>query len=199
MTNEMAVLKELASIASLRLEWSDISSSILDQISGSGFVSQYQLMDEHVLAVFSGLVGPLAAFLELSDEADFYSRFDQVAIQYQESFLNEAGKPRFDADAAYEAFIPIQQSKEFSTGYPFLKQAFDRLDFVIDKYVTNDSWLLMSIDTVFKRYSRWLNDVAQLKKMDQEDAWRVYQGVVSSMRPFIQLIEVEEKSSACLA
>lgn len=189
MTNEMAVLKEMASISSLRLEWSDFTSTILEQITSSEFVAQYELMNRHVLAAFDGLLTPLAPFLAIQEEEAFFSEFDQVAAHYQENFLNDAGKPRLDADAAFEAFIPIQQSKEFATGYPLLKQAFDRLDFAMDKYISNDAWLLMSIDTVFKRFSRWLMDLAQLKKMDREDAWRVYQGVVGNMGRFIEVIK----------
>jgi hypothetical protein len=123
-----------------------------------------------------------------SGEAEFDQGFDELLLAYQQSYLAEASIPRHYADEAFEHFILIQQSKEFSTGYPLLKHSFDRLDYIIDKFITNDAWLVMSIETVMKRLARWLNDVADIKKADIDDAWWMYRGLMKGIEAYLPLL-----------
>lgn len=189
MTNEMSLLKELAVLSVVRQEWRDVAAVVLGQIRKDTFVGLYQSMDSEVEKLFAFMAETLSPFVAIQSEADFVERFDALQLDYQETFLEQAGKPRYFADEAFEYFIPIQQSKEFNTGYPLLKQAFDRLDFLVDKYVANDSWILMSIDTVMKRLSRWLLELVEIKKADSEDAWRLYSGIMSSATPYVDILK----------
>jgi hypothetical protein len=190
MTNEMSFLKELAVLSVVRQEWRDVAGVVLEQIRNDEFVGLYQSMDSEVEKLFVFMAETLAPFLAIHSEAEFVERFDALQKNYQETFLEQAGKPRYFADEAFEYFIPIQQSKEFNTGYPLLKQVFDRLDFLVDKYLANDSWILMSIDTLMKRLSRWLLELVEVKKTDSEDTWRLYSGIMSSAKLYVDILRI---------
>jgi hypothetical protein len=54
--------------------------------------------------------------------------------------------------------------------------------------VTNDAWLAMSIDNLFKRLQALLNEIAALKQKDPEDAFLIYDSAFSTFSPYLELI-----------
>jgi hypothetical protein len=193
MTNEITIFKELAVVTSHRAEWLDIVETVQGHIRRAEFVQTFTAMNTEVLRVYGFVASMLSPFVTLhqqvsSGEVEFDQGFDELLLAYQQSYLAEASIPRHYADEAFEHFILIQQSKEFSTGYPLLKHSFDRLDYIIDKFITNDAWLVMSIETVMKRLARWLNDVADIKKADIDDAWWMYRGLMKGIEPYLPLL-----------
>jgi hypothetical protein len=193
MTNEITIFKELAVVTSNRAEWLDIVETVQGHIRRAEFVQTFTAMNTGVLRVYEFVATMLSPFVALyrqasTREAVFDQGFDELLAAYQQSYLVEASIPRHYADEAFEHFILIQQSKEFSTGYPLLKHAFDRLDYIVDKFITNDAWLVMSIETVMKRLARWLNEVAEIKKADIDDAWWMYRGLIKGIEPYLPLL-----------
>ncbi|MDP2547101.1 MULTISPECIES: hypothetical protein [unclassified Oceanobacter] len=188
MNNELTILKELAVVSVTRAEWLEIHRTVAGHVPGSDFSQTFEAMVQDVLKVYDFVGDILSPFVALNSVAAFEAGFDSLMATYQAGYLAEASKPRHYCDDAYEHFIEIQQSKVFNTRYPLLKHTFDRLDYIVDKFIANDAWLVMSIETVMKRLSRWLNGIAELKKSDGEDAFWVYQGLMASICDYLQLL-----------
>ncbi|MFK4751773.1 hypothetical protein [Oceanobacter antarcticus] len=188
MNNELTVLKELSTVTVTQAEWLEIGRTITSHLPKPEFLQTFNAMAGEVSKVYGFVIDTLTPFIELNSEPAFVENFDSLMVSYQASYLAEASKPRHYCDEAFEHFVEIQQSKEFSTSYPLLKHTFDRLDYIMDKYIANDAWVVMSIETVMKRLSRWLNAIAELKKVDSEDAFWVYQGLMKSIAEYLQLI-----------
>ena len=53
---------------------------------------------------------------------------------------------------------------------------------------TNDAWLAMSIDNLFKRLQGLLNEIATLKKKAPADAFLIYQAAFHDFTPYLGLI-----------
>jgi hypothetical protein len=87
--------------------------------------------------------------------------------------------------------MALREYKETQTAYPLIKRTFARLDEFIDKWITNDSWLAMSIENLLKMLHRFLNEVAELKQKDPSDAFTIFQAVMGALRPYYALLEKE--------
>ncbi len=88
----------------------------------------------------------------------------------------------------------LREYKETQTAYPLLKRTFERLDEFIDKWITNDAWLAMSIENLLKMLHRFLNEVAELKQKDPTDAFTVFRVVMVALRPYYALLENDWKA-----
>jgi hypothetical protein len=67
------------------------------------------------------------------------------------------------------------------------------LDEFIDKWITNDAWLAMSIENLLKMLQRFLNEVVEQKQKDPTDAFIIFQAVMNAVRPFYALLEKDWK------
>ncbi|MGR8999990.1 MAG: hypothetical protein ACU88J_13220, partial [Gammaproteobacteria bacterium] len=75
------------------------------------------------------------------------------------------------------------------TAYPLLKRTFARLDEFIDKWITNDAWLAMSIENHVKMLYRFLTEIAELKQKDPTDAFTIFQAAMVALHPYYALLE----------
>jgi hypothetical protein len=78
--------------------------------------------------------------------------------------------------------------REAKTSFPLLKRTFGRLAELTDKWIANDYWLAMSIDTLYKMLPRLLTEIAELKQKNPGDAWLVYRAAVSDFDIHLALI-----------
>ena len=78
--------------------------------------------------------------------------------------------------------------KESKTSFPLLKRTYERFDQLYDKWITNDAWLAMSIDNLFKRLQALLNEIAAVKQKDPEDAFLIYHAAFTGFSPYLDLI-----------
>ena len=186
-SNELTILNELAKVVATRCEWLAIGDIVNQHIRDAEFIAQYRRMGAELAQCYDFIENLLAPFVALATPEKFELAFARLHDDYQKSYLIEASKPRHAADRAYEVFLGLSQRKEFKTSYPLLKRTFDRLDYFVDKYVTNDAWLVMGIETMLKRLSRFLYEVADLKKIDREEAFMVYRALMVSIECFLGL------------
>jgi hypothetical protein len=188
MSSEMILLKDLAVITATRQEWLDIAASIRRYIATPDFSAGFDAVVETLLRCYSFTDTLLQPFVAIADAGRFAEQFDVLNGEYQQSYLNSLSEARHAADACFEHYLLLSQGKECKTGYPPLKHSFARLDYMVDKYVTNDAWLVMHIDSVIRRLSRFLNEVAELKKVDSDDALALYAGLINSVRVYQVLL-----------
>lgn len=187
-SNELTILNELAKVVATQHEWLAIADILNQLIRDAEFIEQYQRMGAELAQCYRFIENLFAPFVALTTQEKFEQAFVQLHDDYQKNYLLAASKPRHAADRSYEVCLGLLQRKESKTSYPLLKRTFDRLDYFVDKYVTNDTWLVMSIETVLKRLSRFLNEVADLYKGDREEAFLVYRALMIGIERFISLI-----------
>ncbi|MFT3931159.1 MAG: hypothetical protein QM709_12775 [Spongiibacteraceae bacterium] len=188
-STELTLLNELAKVTATQREWLSIAEVIQSQIGDDGFLEPYRRMEGELMQCYRFIEKLFEPFLAISKLDQFDSVFVSLSENYQKSYLIDLSKPRHAADRAYEVFLGLLQRKEFKTGYPLLKRTFDRLDYFVDKYVTNDAWLVMSIDSMLRRLSRFLHDIADLRKVDREEAFLVYRSLMISVEHYLELFK----------
>lgn len=189
MGHEFKINKELASVSNTACEWLSIAEVVNGQIPSGAFHDQFNQMIRELTGCYELVVKNLRQLGELQDEAAFADGFDSLLEAYRGYYLQEASKPRPFADEAYEIFLELSLTKEYKTGYPLLRRTFDRLNEFVDKWVTNDSWIVMSLDIVFKTMLRFLQELETLKKQDCEDAFIVYQSAMKRFLSYADFIE----------
>jgi hypothetical protein len=185
---ELTILNELAKITATRCEWLAIAATVTLHIRNPEFSAQYQRLLDALDPCYQFTNDMLSPFTRLSTLRQFENNFANLYDDYQQGYLLAASKPRHAADQAYEIFLGLMQRREFSTTFPLLQRTFDRLDYFVDKYVTNDAWLVMSIDAILKRLSRFLHEVAELKGRDQEESFLIYNTLMQDVAPYLQLL-----------
>ena len=190
---ELIIAEELATASATLTELSSISRVLNSLIKSENFRIPYYNMLSELAGCYQVIIDNLTSFCTLDNETAFTTHFEAYRTAFSECYLNEISKPRSHSDEAYEIYLELMTLKESKTGYPLLKQIFARLDAFIDKWVTNDAWLAMSIDNLFKRVHRLLNEIAELKQKDAEDAFILYQSTFTEIAAFLMLIEAKRK------
>ncbi len=185
---ELDLLRELGTISVTLTELSAVTRVINSELKASEFGQRYNRMVAEISIGYDAVTDNLLPLCELESQAEFEKHFDDRHAAYNACYLNEISKPRNHGEAAYEEYLELQTMKQFKTGYPLLKRTFTRLDQFIDKWINNDAWLAMCVDNLFKRLKQLLNEIADLKKKDAEDAFIIYQAAFGSFRTYLILI-----------
>ncbi len=121
-------------------------------------------------------------------EQEFIEGFDQASQIFLNCYLKEISRPRINAELTYEKYLQFKKRKEVNTNYPLLKYQFARLHNFVDKWVDNDIWLAMTIDSLFKMTARLLNELSAAKCRDAEDAFVIYQSGLPCFQVYLDII-----------
>lgn len=186
---ELDITKELATISATLTELSSLTTIISSHIKNSDFNQRFNKMVDDIAKSYDVVSANLLPLSGLASEAEFTEAFDARHAAYTECYLKEISKPRSYGDDAYEEYLLLKTLKECKTSFPLLKKTFERLDGFVDKWITNDAWLAMSIDTLFKRLQSLLNEIAAFKKKDPEDAFAIYSTTFSGLNDYLTLIK----------
>lgn len=186
---ELDCVQELAGINVALTELTSLASIINGEIRGGEFHARFNQIVADIAKCFVVVTDNLAPFTDINSEATLLKQFDKLHADYSECYLKEISKPRISSDDAYEGYVLLRLQKEIKTGFPLLKRSFERLDKYIDKWITNDAWLAMAIDTLFKRLQNLLNEIAALKKKDPEYAFLIYSHAFQDFKPYLDLIQ----------
>lgn len=185
---ELTVTKELASIGMTATELAAIARVIEREIGNRDFRRPFAGLLEALTACYGVVLDSLAPLVALDTEAVFLSAFDDTQAAYTGRYLQQASLPRPQAEEAFEQYLMLKTLKESRTGYPLLKRTFARLDDLVDRWVTNDAWLVMSIDSLLKMTNRLVTEIAELKRRDPEEAWLIHQSAFSDGGRFLALL-----------
>jgi hypothetical protein len=186
---ELDILREFATISATLGESASIANTINSQIKGGDFSARFNKMFEDIGKCYDVVIENILPLSGFDSEPAFIDGFDASHAAYTECYLKEISKPRVYSDDAYEEYLLLKTMKESKTGFPLLKRSFERMDQFVDKWITNDAWLAMSIDNLFKRLQTMLNEIAALKKKDTEDAFLIYRFAFNEFAPFLTLLE----------
>lgn len=192
MAGELKIVRELATVCVTAGELAAIASLIKDELKKPDFVEQFDKMTDAIDECYAITVTILQPWLEMTSEAEFCEKFDTLHADYKATYLTITNRPRLASDRAYIEYVALREFKETQTAYPLLKMTFARLDEFIDKWITNDAWLAMTIENLVKMLHRYLNEIAELKQKDPTDAFAIYRALMMAFRPFYGLLETGE-------
>jgi len=186
---EFTINQELGSVCATAAELTAITQTVTRFIKSESFIGVFQPMVKEITKCYELLTHNMTPFIDLTDEASFNQSFDELYARYKDDYLNEVSKPRTYSEAAYELHLELKRLDESKTNYPILKRTFARLDELINKWIDNDVWLAMSIDNILKMLQRLLNEIAELKRQDPEEAFLVYNSAMAAFKPFVQQLD----------
>ena len=181
-------LKELATISMTAVEFDAVDNIICSQIGNPSFQQDYNSLMFDITNTYQVVVDNLKSLSQIASEQDFSERYTALSQVFLDSYLKEISQPRVNAEFTYEKYLQFRKLKEVKTGFPLLKLSFARLHDLIDKWIDNDIWLAMTIDSLFKMTARQLNELNELKKRDVEDAFILYQSSIYAYQPYLEII-----------
>lgn len=185
---ELNINEELANIIVAVTETVSVTQIIRAEIRNKEFLDQYEAIVDRLASCLDVIQQHISPFSALTSQQDFMGQYDELATAYAACYLKEISRPRALSDEAYEDYLLLQKRREFKTGFPLLKRTFERLEKLIDKWVTNDAWLAMSIDNLFKRMQRLFSEVSALKQKDPDDAFLIYQSAFADFEDLLNII-----------
>ncbi len=196
---EFNLLKDMATINNTALELVSVDRVIRSHIGNAAFLTEYCSLVSDINICYQVVIENLEPFMEIQTEADFEEKFAGVYRHFIDHYLTEISRPRVHAEFVYEKNLQFRKLKEVSTGFPILKRSFTRLHEIVDKWLDNDIWLAMTIDSLFKLLARLLNEINETAEKDSETAFLVYQGGVTSLAVYMMLLkqQVEQLPGAC--
>jgi len=185
---ELNLIQELARVCVTGSEFAAIENLIKGELTKPSFVEQFDKISGAIGECYELTVANLQPWLEITNETVFCEKFDSAYADYKATYLSITNRPRLASDQAYIDYMALLEYKETQTAFPLLKRTFARLDEFIDKWVTNDAWLAMTIENLLKMLQRFLNEVAELKQKDPTDAFTIYQAQMAALRPYYGLL-----------
>lgn len=185
---EFSILKDLATITNTAVELSAINQTIKNSIKTPSFVADYNALISDINGCYKVVINNLEPMFAISTESEFKERFQSIYRYYIESYLSEISRPREYAECVYEKNLQFRKLKEVNTSFPILKRNFCRLHELIDKWLDNDIWLAMTIDSLFKLLARFLNEVNDIADKDLEDAFLVYYSGTAALFEYFHIL-----------
>jgi hypothetical protein len=190
---ELNIVRNLATVCVTVSELAAIENLIKGELKNPAFVEQFDKMAGAIGECYGVIAAKVQPWLEITTETEFCEKFDSAHADYKATYLGITNQPRIASEQAYIEYIALCNYKETQTAYPLLKRTFARLDEFIDKWVTNDAWLAMSIENLLKMLHSFLNEVAEFKQKDPTDAFTIFQATMVALRPFYALLENDWK------
>jgi len=191
---ELNIVRELATVSVTASELAAIENLIKGELNKPAFIEQFDKMAGAIGECYGVTAAKIQPWLEITDETEFCEKFDSAHTDFKATYLSITNQPRVASEQAYIEYMVLREYKETQTAYPLLKRTFERLDEFIDKWITNDAWLAMSIENLLKMLHRFLNEVAELKQKDPTDAFTVFRVVMVALRPYYALLENDWKA-----
>ncbi|MDT4288087.1 hypothetical protein RO575_00785 [Methylomonas sp. MO1] len=186
---ELKIVRELATVCVTASELVAIENLIKGELAKPAFIEQFDKMANSIKECYGVSTASLQTWLAMTTETEFCEKFDAAYAHHKATYLSITNRPRVASERAYLDYMLLREFKETQTAYPLLKLTFARLDEFIDKWITNDAWLAMSIENLVKMLYRFLTEVAELKQKDPTDAFTIYQTLMAALRPYCALLE----------
>lgn len=193
MSTEFILNKELANIGMTLTEFSRIARIINAEISRGDFSDLFNTMMGRMARSYDVVIDTLQPLTGIDSENAFQADYDTCVDSYKANYLMAISKARALTVDAYDDYEHLKCMREAKTRFPLLKRTFTRLETLADKWIANDYWLAMSIDTLFKMLPRLLQEISELKPRDPEDAYLIYSAALSDMAVHLAVIRQQNE------
>lgn len=185
---EFNLTKELATISATATELAAIDRLLDEELDAADFrLAKADLLFD-VVDSYRVVIDLLQPLLALLDPAVFATDFETEFACYQGQYQKALSQPRINAENTFQKYLQFRKRAEVKTSYPPLKYSFQRLHDLIDKWIDNDIWLAMCIDSLFKQLNRHLTEVASLKTRDPEWSFLVFQSTVRQLPALLTIV-----------
>ncbi len=188
MGNEFKELKAIATISATAVELAAVDTLITGEIGSADFLDEYTSLLLDILNTYRGLETILQPVLAFHSQEAFTQGFGASAEWYENHYQAALSEARANAELTFHKYLQFRKRREVGTSFPLLKQAFARLHEYIDKWIDNDIWLAMNIDTLLKTLFLLVGEVKSLHARDPEEAFAVYRASVAGLAPYLELI-----------
>ncbi len=188
MGNEFKLLKSMATIAATASELAAVNTLITGEIGSADFLEEYDSLLADILNTYHGFENILRPLTAIRSAEDFEEHFSARFQFYGDNYQSALSEPRINAEFTFEKYLQFRKRREVKTSYPLLKNAFSRLHEYIDKWIDNDIWLAMTIDSLLKTLFRLLGEVNAVCARDPEEAFAVYNAFVAGLSSYLDLI-----------
>ena len=189
MANEFKALKELATVSATVSEPAGVNSVICSELDSADFRSEYDSLLQDVVNTYQVVIDIIEPLMALNDRSQFDSQFAELSSWYAQHYQKALSQPRINAEFTYEKYLQFRKRKEVATGYPLLKVCFTRLHDFIDKWIDNDIWLAMCIDTLLKMLNLQLHELQDVYRADKDEAWMLFCAGPGRCAPYLKMIE----------
>lgn len=186
---EFNILKDLATINNTAVELASINRILKSHVSNPVFITDYDALVGDIARCYKVVINNLEPLVVLQTAAEFEAAFAQEYQGYIERYLSEISRPREYAEMVYLKNLQFWKHKEVKTGFPLLARNYARLHEIIDKWLDNDIWLALTIDSLFKLLARLLNEVNEVFSKDPEDAFLLFQGGVAGLAAYLSILK----------
>lgn len=194
MGREFKIVKELATVSATAVELAAVDKIVRAEIPSPDFRREYDFLIADIRHTYQTVLDILQPLMAIQESEDFNAHFGEVHRWYKDNYQKALSEPRIYAEYTFEKYLQFRKRKETRTSYPALKAAFGRLQDLIDKWIDNDIWLAMCIDIVLKQVNLLLDDVAEAKKRDAEEALALFGSSVGGWKSFTTAIAVAVRS-----
>lgn len=184
---EFTICKEMATISVTAEELATADAFIREEITSGDFLAEYDSLLSDIVDSYRVVLSILRPMTELDSFASFAANFTNLRESYSNSYQPALSKPRINAEFTFQKYLQFRKRKETQTNYQVLKNAFSRLHDFIDKWIDNDIWLAMTIDSLLKMLFRFLTLIADSK--DSEAACNEYLALMRNLRPYLDIVE----------
>ena len=188
MAIEFSILKDLAVINNTAIELVSVDKAIRKFIVNTEFLEEYSAIMSEIVCCYHVVIEGLDPLLTIENQADFEQKFDGLFQHFIDTYLIDISRPRVHAELVYEKNLQFQKRKELKTHFPMLKRNFIRLNAIIDKWLDNDIWLAMTIDSLFKLMARLLKEIKETAEKDVDDAYLIYCGGIDHLREYLTVL-----------
>lgn len=189
---EFIAVKEMGNIAATQTEFSAITRIVNSEVGPGTFASLFNTMMQRMADSYGVVIETLQPLTDMDGEDRFNEDFDDKTKAFRDGYLLAISKARSLTVDAYDDYEHLVCMREAKTGYPLLKRTFSRLAELTDKWIANDYWLAMSIDTLFKMLPRLLKEIEDLKARDPADAYLIYQSAFGDIGRHLSLIRQQQ-------
>ena len=186
---EFTIVKELSTISATAAELAAVNAIICAEIESGEFRDEYDSLLSDILNTYRVVLATLKPLAAIHTVEAFAQQFPEQLQHYGDHYQSALSEPRINAEFTYEKYLQFRKRKELKTSYPPLKRSFARLHDFIDKWIDNDIWLAMCIDTLFKMLFRLLNEVQEFKSRDLEHAFATYHSCLGNVADLLNLID----------
>jgi len=188
MGKEFTIIKELATISATITELVAIDRIIKHEIPSTDFRTDYVSLISDMHNTYQGVVTILEPLTQALTADSFAEHFEQLQPWYSDGYQSIHSASRINAEFTFEKYLQFRKRKEVNTKYPPLKAAFSRLHDYIDKWIDNDIWLSLSIDTALKMLNQKLTEVSKMKVVDEEEAYNYYYSCVAGLEAYVLML-----------
>lgn len=193
MASELNAIKDLSTICATGSEVANVVFQLRQTARSASFRQELNDLVIDIADSYGVVFDNFSALSGFNTEQEFAECFAGLAAEYESRYLLEISKPRAFSELTFQKNLQFWKLKESKTRHPLLMGLFARLKAYIDKWIDNDLWLAMTIDSFFKSSFQIIKTTESLLEKDSELGYMYYCSSLRCYKPFLTIIADNKK------